>query len=477
MTSGGEIQGVDVAPAPVDDGGVASADDRGTRPGRLACLFAPFRYLFRPRECGRVMASSPWCAVIAYLFSLGLIWGTILVGFIIDEMTQYQWDGQDMKLVERSLSETWASMNGDMLSPVPTSLLVFAMTTLWTLIATLVIAWITLPVVHRSGSAIRSFGRAFRVAKGAVIGPGSVMVLLLTTSIVWCINTSERLGADDMVGYYYAIEIWFGANFLGVWLGIAILGAWARRAAIGARSKEDLASVPLTCEECGYDLTHLPEGGRCTECGEHTRISLDPAYRRCGVDWERRRTIESWLSANWSLMRHPRLFYQELHLRGDDAPGFSFAFWNYVTIGMVSVISIFGAFFIEEPTSTVQDWLAVLAFGAAMPAIVAWSLHSLVGAIAATFWLFRAQPRPFAYLSKIWQYESAYLWMIVVVGHALAWSFVFFEDWMSDIAKVCVGNGWMFIEPFIIMGICIALVVGWLLRYSRAIRVVRWANL
>ncbi|MCB9855155.1 MAG: hypothetical protein H6818_05655 [Phycisphaerales bacterium] len=454
-----------------------SADGSEVRPGRLVCLFAPFLYLLKPRKCGRVMASSPWCAVIAYVLALIFIWCTILAGVVVDEATQYEWDGQNMKLTERSYADAWASVTGDMYFPVHPSLLIFAFTTLWALVATLVIAWITFPVVHRSGSAFRSFGRALRVAKGAVFGPGLVLVLLFTTSIVWCINASDRQFADGLPGNSYFIEVWFGANFVGVWVGIAILGTWARRAAIGARSTEMPASIPVTCEECGYDLTHLPEGGRCTECGEDTRVSLEPAYRRCGVDWERRRSVESWLSANLGLIRNPRTFYQELQMRGDDEAGFAFAFCNYVMIGLASAVSILGMYFIEEPTARLLNLLAVFAVGATLPAIVAWLLHSVVGAIAATLLLIRPMSRPFAYLSKIWQYESAYLWMIVAVGHAFAWSFVIFEDWMSDILSAIVGSGSIFAEPAVIIVTLIVMVAGWLLRYSRAIRLVRWANL
>lgn len=374
--------------------------------------------------------------------------------------------------------EAWRSLGSEYISPSQVTLMIFGMTCLWTIIATIVFAWIALPMIHRSGSALRSFGRSFRIAMG-IVGPASVIVFAMSLSFSLFINEDEsRWGGPGPSISSLVLDIWLGGNIIACWLAVALLGAWMRRAAIGARPTTALPDTPITCEACGYDLTHLPESGRCTECGTDTSISIDPAVRRVGIEWEREPTASAWLAAIVELLANPKSFYQKLRMRDGEASGFTFAFVNYVAIGLASMGSTIGMFLKEEPHINLIEWLGVLTFGSVFPAVGAWFIHVVIGALVATLVLFRTQARPFAFISKIWQYESAYLWVILIVAHGFAWSFLLFEDWFSDLLRVISGGSvWFFVEPLLVLASIVVLLVGWMIRYRRAVDTTRWANL
>jgi hypothetical protein len=79
-----------------------------------------------------------------------------------------------------------------------------------------------------------------------------------------------------------------------------------------------MASIPaesdLLCETCGYVIQGLPLEGNCPECGVPIERSL-PANRD-GSAWQRRPSIGTWISTNYSMLRRPVQVFEQLRVDG-----------------------------------------------------------------------------------------------------------------------------------------------------------------
>lgn len=478
----GEIEsneaGVEVAALPAENA-IPPIAEPNAAPGFIAKVFAPYRYMFWPRECGRVMASAPWHATLGYFLGIVFIGASVIVDVIVGQLVEHTWGfaGYEGGLVHRTPAEAFTSLGNPRMSATQFSLAAVGIVTVWVLVATLVFSWIILPIVHRSGSALRSFVLATRAAAGVV---GLLTLLTLVIGIAMAlidnyrdVEIANRLATTSFVMLSEYMLIGMVAVVI---LAVAWLGRWTRQAAIGARPPGPLPIAPLACEACGYDLTHRSESGVCTECGTATNVSLDQGIRRTGVAWEREPMTATWVAANWDLLMRPRAFYLRLRMRTNEPRAFSFAFRNYLMFAVLSVISIASMVNVTQSSVSLDEMLAVLVFGGALSGVGAWLLHGLVGGLAAALTVSRQQSRPFAYISKVWQYESAYLWMLWIVGYVLAWSFALFDDWMTQLAEGLTGYRTVNVEELVVPILVVVMLFGWIMRFRRAITATQWAN-
>jgi len=87
----------------------------------------------------------------------------------------------------------------------------------------------------------------------------------------------------------------------------------------GAAADRKLAprDHPPLCEWCGYNLTHAPADGRCSECGRLVDESLGPGVRP-GTPWEHWAVVgrwRAWRQCAWDAMLRPAVFGRRLRLR------------------------------------------------------------------------------------------------------------------------------------------------------------------
>ncbi|MCA9254407.1 MAG: hypothetical protein KDA33_02165, partial [Phycisphaerales bacterium] len=261
-----------------------------------------------------------------------------------------------------------------------------------------------------------------------------------------------------------------------IFLAIGATLYWMALATFAVRRNEALPEVPATCEECGYDLSYRPESGRCTECGGPLDVSLDPGVRRVGIAWEKTGGVRAWIRANAGVIWRPRSFYERLEMRRNEARGHGFVLLNCVAIGIVTGLSFTGLYFVDVGNSYLGRGISIGIIMAAAFAVFAWAVHCAIGAIAfllAMYW--RAAP-VFAHISKVWQYESAFAWVVWVVFMAYTWIVVVFEAPLRDFVDI-FGLRWYTIQPIVVLVMIGTMVVGWLFRYRRAILQTRWANL
>ena len=110
----------------------------------------------------------------------------------------------------------------------------------------------------------------------------------------------------------------YAQTLIGMAITLAL--AWAiwtwLRGAGAARGLPPRDHPPL-CEWCGYNLTHAPAGGRCSECGKAVDESLGPDVRP-GSPWEHRAGVgrwRAWCQCAREAMIRPAMFGQRLRLR------------------------------------------------------------------------------------------------------------------------------------------------------------------
>ncbi|MBN1513949.1 MAG: hypothetical protein JXB13_18170 [Phycisphaerae bacterium] len=114
----------------------------------------------------------------------------------------------------------------------------------------------------------------------------------------WCVRHAQTL-----IGTAFALALSWA-----IW-------TWLR----GASAERGLPPCdhPPLCEGCGYNLTHAPADGRCSECGRAVEESLGPNVRR-GSPWEHRAVVgcwAAWRQCAWEAMLRPAAFGRRLRLR------------------------------------------------------------------------------------------------------------------------------------------------------------------
>ncbi|UCG16371.1 MAG: hypothetical protein JSV19_13855 [Phycisphaerales bacterium] len=104
-----------------------------------------------------------------------------------------------------------------------------------------------------------------------ILTAGSVIILVERSRVFW-------------PGMYGPAMVVLTLCSSGMWLLWALLGV------VGAPRPSLPSDLPPMCEWCGYNLTHIPTDGRCSECGRPVIESLGEGVRP-GVAWQRREVI------------------------------------------------------------------------------------------------------------------------------------------------------------------------------------------
>ncbi len=429
-------------------------------------LIAPWVLMHRPSRAAACMVSGSRGAFwLSFGMGLLVLAGTVVVLAMWGDTVEGTWGEGGRILNERSFSEVWRDWHsGEAFDSA--GVLGFFVVVLVSAAAAFA-AWLFLPDVHQGGSVWRSYRRAFcAVASGTgllaglTIGEGIVIVVLS--------NLQERAwGRTDEVVFSIFITCVASILALVAWLGRAVVGV------VGPASEPD--SSPR-CEGCGYDLTHRPASGLCSECGLDLDVSLTPGARRTGCLWEDRRSGGNWLASSVELIVRPRNFYGRLKLRTDASASRLFAQWHYLLIGLCGAAWILGLM-IVKPAAPGALCMVPLMMLFVIP-LVGWALHRVIGSLAVSWCLARGQLDHVRWARKVIAYEAAYLWVFCLYSAALISSFVLWDDWITS------GLGGLFGRWILGMPIEVAVVflgngvIGllWFWRYRMAVRAVRWSN-
>jgi hypothetical protein len=344
-------------------------------------------------------------------------------------------------------------------------------------IVTVAGGFLMLPTVYEGGTVWRAYKRAFAAmcsCWGLFLIAALAAALMITAT-----NHAHYRGwylPVDPLADYYPVVMAFGMSAL-----LLLAPAWFVASARAVRPPTPQRHLPPRCEGCGYDLTHLPESGRCPECGISTRFSITPYASRPGSPWE---TGGDWPATTGRVIFKPRMFYSQLRLRDTvtaRAPR-SFAYVHYVLIFLVAGAVAALCYASQSPRSFYSEpgfVFATTAFAASMTVLLGWLTHRVVVAIVATAWFIRGTLPDPTWARKIMAYETAYLWLPTGYAGLLLASFIIGDSlWMSFLpgARIIQDVTGMPVEPvvwFLGTGLLLA---AWFWRYHVAGLATRWSN-
>ena len=379
------------------------------------------------------------------------------------------------RLAVNPASETWASWFADgVVRSLPMAIFAFVAT--FTVLLGLFLAFLQLPLARGDNDTLAgAMERAFR----AVLAASSVLTVLLLIAgpiVITAANTRVEYTLSPTMSRAYHGILLPTAIPLAL-AALALLLRWTSVAALAA-PRPDAHAQPATCEGCGYDLTHQPEGGKCPECATPLADSLDEGVSRPGRGWDRGVASEGgWLGATWAALATPRNYYRRLKLRTTNRQPQRFAARHLAGMGLGAAAWI--AYIEALPGAPDLVRIGVAAsVGAAVP-ISGWIVHRAVAALSLVIAGLRREQVGGAAFLKAMAYETAWLWWFCAYNGALltlmSWGG---GPWITRAigAQLVFGTLGMPIEVFALLAGNPALMALWVLRWRRILSVIRWAN-
>jgi hypothetical protein len=440
----------------------ADTDNAGSvrsQPSRLAALFAPWLGMVRPRRAAALLADSP-----AWLVVLTLLLSSLAIPLVILFLALWEVSNAfGSRYPLRALAAAWSEWHENTVIGLPELIEFFVTTGL--MVLTLFVAWLQLAYVHQGESTRKAFKRSV-----AAVVSCMGWLFALTLLIGWMILARffMLLGPEELVAFCTIV------TFL-IFLVYRVAAACE-----SARGPSRIANIDPRCEWCGYNLTHVPETGKCPECGTAVALSLRSDLRRTGVAWEREEGPDHWLPTTLQVLKEPTRFYRSLHVRGDERRGRQFVRPHYVLIGVGAFFWLLTFLLCIGVEDVPGETLCVSVLLSEFAVLAGWGVHRLVGALAFTMCLIRnSLPEP-ERARRVMAYETAYLWVFCLYNGLLFTSFFLWEAWMSDLVS---GSSGSFPGPFRLPLEVVAVLLGnltlallWFWRYAIAIRAVRWSN-
>lgn len=459
-----------------------SAPDRSRRPAILHVLLAPWIYLFAPARAAAVMVAASAAAFWTMYAVHAMLLGATVVFWCIWAQTA-RWSSAPMVFTAttgpsaapagswptveyRPLGEVWAEWHAE--RGFGLAEVIFILVIAGLIAGTLFLGWLNLPRVHRAGSYWKSFRQATRIVAAAA-GALCVRVFGLA-ALVAVLDRPVPTGRsiDDEAAMLIALVFTAMPLLLLRWIGLAV----------DAAPRLAIAVPPAPCcEGCGYDLSVLPGGDRCPECGLALAASLTPGNLRRRSLWAQRPGLGSWFETSVTVVVRPQAFYRGLRVGDGEKAADRFARWHLFTIGVCASLWLLACLSAGSHRGMdEEDYLAVAAAGLITP-VLGWLVHRTVAAVAcsvAVAW--RTLPDG-ARLAHAIAYETAFVWVNCIFSGALFTTFLGYDMWMSD----ALGFGFMRVfgmppEPFAVLGGNLGIGLLWLVRYRWIVGAIRWAN-
>lgn len=460
------------------------------RTSLLRLLTLPLWGLMRPRAAAASLATMSGPAFAALLALSLCVYAAVLIGLMLWGQTMTEvwvpapvtpptsapggypvyWGGST-ELRQRTLAEVWVEWRAEAIAGwFGPAELTLALVVVLGLALIVLLAWLNLPFVHRSGSVWWSYKRAFRAAAGAL---WPLTGLTFVCGATFIIREHASLGgvysgamlADPGVVLMVLIS---GAVWLLVW--------WLRGAVRGIEIPAPDLCLPPRCEGCGYDLTHRAADGLCTECGLPQAESLDPARNRPGSTWARRKNLVTWTATVGTVLLQPRRFYRKLRLRTPLAPDSGFAAVTFVLVACGALLwagfSVWISALLSSPPP--GDVAIVVAGMVSLGTFACWLGHRVIAALVVTSWLAQTALPDFRWAAKVITYETSFLWVFCAFWGLMFSSLMVFENWISRLLGL---SGFFPAGEFLtIAGGTLLLAAIWIVRYTIAYRAIRWSN-
>jgi len=344
---------------------------------------------------------------------------------------------------------------------------------LWGNALVLILSLAQLPLIHVTGrirtSIFRAWSSVISVEGGLSLFVGCILCLVHFWAFLddIAINNSELRELCDIIQVCCV-----AVGIIGLcWLFSSLDRAGGAMLAIG---ENPISTVH--CEDCGYNLESIAVTGRCPECGSEAAVSLDDQYFRRGVAWESTLALQDYLRSNVKLIFRPRELYYELRMRPNLTAAWQFARLNYLFAGIAcAVVQLVLVRMTTLHLSVWQEAVRIFLVGF-LGLILFWVYHRLIGAVAGIVAILSGIVPDFDRVRKIWLYESAFVWVVLVVQVAGLSLLLIYPRWFSDTV--------VFYMPAFVRDDLVSLMAGAfiflsllaLYRYYQAIKITRWSN-
>jgi hypothetical protein len=296
-------------------------------PSLFKVLLAPFDCFFRPVAAARTfVAARPaafWVTFVPLAISCAAALACIPILVEMFDSPKLGFFGVWRKINDRSGTD-----------PI---LIMFAVGLFVLPVYVTLTSWLMLTRSLRSESFRAAAGRMFRAQSSLALFTLTLGMFYFT--LVLLTQNRNNHWLRQFIAMYVPMNPFTAISGL-------LLGRWvARRIEITAGAVEN-DGVPATpaprCEGCGYDLSHAPIDGLCTECGRPVAQSLTPGLTRVSSEWENvpQPTAGSWLRTSWAVLIGPRRFYETHVVRTDLHCAKRFAAMHLRYIGLFAAVWI-----------------------------------------------------------------------------------------------------------------------------------------
>ncbi len=391
-------------------------------------------------------------------------------GRVLGRSAPRVWTMPTPRVRRRTLAEVWRDAHATgWFGPIEARTL---FTACGFVLCLLLLADLALLPIHRGGRVLDSYARAV-----VATAPASLLLVFVVAGLTGCrivVFRQDAPGIEDLI---------YGIAFFGIlpW-GLALAAGMSIALGCHIGRLRPAPACEPRCESCGYNLSGHSSADCCPECGRPVADSV-PAQHRTAPPWEQPHgaILLMWIETASAVLFQPARFYRTLAVRREVGPALRFELCNFVMLGVLTLAACLALFAAYARHTTPQDF-ATLAASWIWVVLLCWFGARLLGTVAVASRLYRGIITDGWVLTRVMAYESIFIWPLACWFIGLTLSFARFDAWISRLVDPQSGR----LGAVLLWGVPVdiwvlaagsgLLAVIWLMRYSIALREVRWAN-